>query len=243
MKCWWVGAVAIPVLAIVLKSPQAAISTIYGLTQSDMPRSASPPAVVSSVATPATEPVFSHIRSAIVTVYCGNEVGSGSFVNSGGLVLTNKHVVETGNSVQIKTSSGKRYAGEVVMIDLQHDLALVQLHSGFKAEPLRDRFSTVQLATRVSVPPGATVYAIGSPGDRAGTLTSGTFTRLTEHGSIQTSPGVLQPGNSGGPLLNAQGEMIGVNKGVLDDNSGLATSVDAVQAMLTRWRSTQSPNS
>jgi S1-C subfamily serine protease len=89
----------------------------------------------------------------------------------------------------------------------------------------------------VKVQQGDRVYAIGSPGGNAGTLTRGTFTRITSEGSLQTSVGLLNPGNSGGPLLNQQGVVIGVNKGLLPDKSGLATPIAAAKNLLRRYES------
>jgi serine protease Do len=174
----------------------------------------------------ATE-VFQRTNPGVVTIYSGREIGSGIILNSAGLVLTNKHVVASSPQLEVKTASGKVYFGWVTALDLQFDLALVQLDT-------KDRLPTVPMASAVNIQPGQKVYAIGSPAGQAGTFTSGTFTRITSHGSIQTSPGLLEPGNSGGPLLNAQGEMIGVNKGLLRDGSGLATRVEAVKSFLRR---------
>lgn len=178
--------------------------------------------------------VYRRVNPAVVTLYSGGEIGSGSIVRPEGLILTNKHVVQNGIEVDVKTANGKTYAGQVIAIDLRHDLALVQLAT-------RDRFPTVPLARSVNLQPGQTVYAIGSPAGRAGTFTTGRFQKITEHGSLQTSKGLLQPGNSGGPLLNSSGEMIGINKGLLEDNSGLASSVEAAKALIDRYSSPSQP--
>lgn len=171
--------------------------------------------------------VFQKTNPAVVTIYSGREIGSGIILGSAGLVLTNKHVVWSSPQLEVKTANGRIYPGWVTALDLQFDLALVQLDT-------KERFPIVQMANTVNVQPGQRVYAIGSPAGQAGTFTTGTFTRITSHGSIQTSPGLLEPGNSGGPLLNSQAEMIGVNKGLLRDGSGLATRVEAVKSFLRR---------
>jgi len=94
---------------------------------------------------------------------------------------------------------------------------------------------TVTLANTLQLRPGDRVYAIGNPGGKAGTMTTGSFLRTTEQGSLQLSSGLLSPGNSGGPLLNVDGEVVGINKGVLQDNTGLATSVVAIKELLSRY--------
>ncbi|UBF25881.1 serine protease [Kovacikia minuta CCNUW1] len=171
--------------------------------------------------------VFQRTNPGVVTIYSGREIGSGIILSPNGLILTNKHVVWSSPQLEVKTANGKIYSGWVTALDLQFDLALVQLET-------KERLPTVRMANGVNMQPGQRVYAIGSPAGQAGTFTTGTFTRITSHGSIQTSPGLLEPGNSGGPLLNAQGEMIGVNKGLLRDGSGLATRVEAVKSFLRR---------
>jgi serine protease Do len=174
-----------------------------------------------------TAEILQVVNPAVVTVQSGTTQGSGVIVRSTGLVVTSKHLIEQNGDVQVQTASGQTYLGYVVDADLQSDLALVQLVNA-------DRLPTIRLATRIDLKPGDRVYAIGSPAGRSGTLTAGRFQGVTSHGSLQMSPGLLREGNSGGPLLNQFGELVGVNKGVLTDQSGVATSVTAVEALLAR---------
>ncbi len=176
-----------------------------------------------------SDPIYEQVKPAIVTVYGAYGLGAGMILRSPGLVLTNKHIVDNFATVKVKMSDTRLYEGKVVDFDLRYDLALIQIQQPNLKLP------TVTLANAVNLTKGDRVYAIGSPGGHAGTLTQGTFTRITEHGSLQTSSGLLQPGNSGGPLLNAQGQVIGVNKGLLPDQSGLATPVTVVQPLLQRY--------
>lgn len=176
--------------------------------------------------------IFQKVNKAIVTVYGKNELGSGMIVRTDGLVLTNKHVVENSTSPVVKTAIGEVYDAEVVDFDLRYDLAIVRLKPKNTAPTV---LPTVSLTHALRLQSGDRVYAIGSPGGKAGTMTTGTFLRTTEQGSLQLSSGLLSPGNSGSPLLNAAGEVVGINKGVLEDNTGLATSVVAIKALLTRY--------
>jgi S1-C subfamily serine protease len=173
--------------------------------------------------------VYAQVSPAVVTVYGANGLGAGMILRSQGLVLTNKHIVDNFATVKIKMANMALYEGTVVDFDLRYDLALIQI----KAPNLN--LPTVTLSPTQNLKAGDRVYAIGSPGGQAGTLTQGTFTRLTEHGSLQTSTGLLSPGNSGGPLLNEQGIVVGVNKGLLTDKSGLATPVTAAKTLLQRY--------
>ncbi|MEX0268487.1 S1C family serine protease [Leptolyngbyaceae cyanobacterium UHCC 1019] len=176
--------------------------------------------------------IFQKVNRAIVTVYGAKELGSGMIIRTNGLVLTNKHVVENSTSLAVKTATGEVYAAEIVDFDLRYDLAIVRLKTKNTAPIV---LPTVSLTNAWRLQSGDRIYAIGSPGGEAGTMTTGTFLRTTEQGSLQLSSGLLSPGNSGGPLLNAAGEVVGINKGVLEDNTGLATSVVAIKELLTRY--------
>lgn len=176
--------------------------------------------------------IYQKVNSAVVTVYGARELGSGMIARTDGLVLTNKHVVENSTSPRVKTATGEVYEAEVIDFDLRYDLAIVRLKTKATAPTV---LPTVTLANTLQLRPGDRVYAIGSPGGKAGTMTTGSFLRTTEQGSLQLSSGLLSPGNSGGPLLNADGEVVGINKGVLQDNTGLATSVVAIKELLSRY--------
>jgi len=176
-----------------------------------------------------THTIHQRVKAAIVTVYGAAGLGSGMILRSDGLILTNKHIVDNSAAVSVKTADGKTFNGTVVDFDLRYDLALVQLNQPQIILP------TVDLAETIELKPGERVYAIGSPAGQAGTLTTGTFTRITSYGSLQTSPGLLNPGNSGGALLNEAGVVVGVNKGLLKDQSGLASPVAAAKALLQRY--------
>jgi S1-C subfamily serine protease len=176
-----------------------------------------------------TQDIYQRVNPTVVTVYTNQEMGSGIVAKPEGLVITNTHVIRNSLQVNVKTSSGQVYPGRVVDFDLRYDLALIKL------DVQETRLPTVPFAKNRPIKRGDRIYALGSPAGEAGTLTTGTFTQVTEHGSLQTSPGMLSPGNSGGPLINMQGEVIGVNKGVLSDNSGLATNVQAARELIERY--------
>ncbi|MBL1174366.1 S1C family serine protease [Pantanalinema sp. GBBB05] len=175
-----------------------------------------------------TDEIYQRVNPAVVTIYTAQGVGAGSIVRSDGLVLTNRHVVQNAPEVKIKTANGESFVGKVIDLDLRYDLALLQLRGPSRHLP------TVTFASTSQLKLGDLVFAIGSPAGKSGVFTTGTFTRLTQHGSLQTSAGLLSEGNSGGPLLNRHGEVIGINKGVLTDRSGLATSIEAAKALIQR---------
>lgn len=169
--------------------------------------------------------VYQKASPAVVTIKAGRSEGSGSIISSEGLVLTNEHVIRGSSSgrVTVRTSNGKSYTGAVIATDKRNDLAIVQLNAS-------ERFPTLQLANRDGIQVGQRVYAIGSPFGLSGTLTTGILSRIDEDGDLQTDA-ALNPGNSGGPLLNSRGELIGVNKAIVSSRSvngnsgiGFATS-------------------
>jgi S1-C subfamily serine protease len=158
--------------------------------------------------------VYAIANPAVVTIYAGRQIGSGSIVSSDGLVITNQHVVRRVDSgpVEVKTSTGKTYYAKVVASDRLNDLALLQLDTS-------ERFRTIRFSGAEGVRVGDKVYAIGSPFGRVGVMTTGTLSSIHRNGDLQSKL-VLNPGNSGGPLLNSQGELIGINKGILESEQG-----------------------
>ncbi|MCA1593684.1 MAG: Do family serine endopeptidase [Acidobacteria bacterium] len=138
-------------------------------------------------------------------------VGSGFIVDPKGLILTNQHVVEGADRITVKLQSGETLRGEVVGIDDETDLAVVRVKSA------RD-LPFVKLGNSDDALVGDWVLAIGSPFGLEQTVTAGiisTKERLTPGASsfqrfLQTDAAINR-GNSGGPLVNMRGEVIGVN--------------------------------
>ncbi len=175
-------------------------------------------------------------RPAVVTLYASTEFGSGSIVSPQGLVLTNYHVVQAAGDGQIRARGwdGSLFKGQVIATDPGNDLALVQLDA---KEPLPE----IRLAKATTFQAGQAVCAIGSPLGRTGVITLGTLKGTDENGDLRSSI-LLHPGNSGGPLLNQQGEMIGVNKAIwlseTGENVGIgfATTTAIAQAFIEQNR-------
>ncbi len=146
--------------------------------------------------------------------------GSGFFVTSDGLILTNKHVVSDSSAkYTVLTNDGKQYDATVVAQDPVNDLALVKINIS--------NAPTLQLADSNKIEIGQQVVAIGnSLGEYRNTVTSGIISGIGRNitaggeGTSEELEGVLQtdaainPGNSGGPLLNIFGDVVGVNTAV-----------------------------
>jgi len=135
--------------------------------------------------------------------------GTGFFITDTGVIATNAHVARNDSSLIVVLPTGLKLLGKIVYIDPHYELALVKVvGQGFPCLPLAD-LSTVR--------PGQTVIAIGNPaGGMPNTVTKGIVSAVghdAEAGSgtwIQTDASI-NPGNSGGPLLNSQGQVIGLN--------------------------------
>ena len=143
----------------------------------------------------------------------GQGTGSGFVVSSDGLIVTNQHVVDGATQVAVKIGTdGEQLPAEIVGIDPSQDLALLKVDA--KDLP------TLELGDSDSVEVGDDTYAIGNPYGLDHTLTTGVVSALnrdleapngaTISGAIQTDA-ALNPGNSGGPLLDGDGKVIGVN--------------------------------
>lgn len=159
----------------------------------------------------------------------GEDKGTGIVLNKDGLILTNDHVVEGAVAMQVSVdgSSSKTASATLVGEEANSDLALIKVDpSGLGLKPL-------QLASAGSVQVGDQVYAIGNPYGLEETLTKGIVSALNREisapdgskitGVIQTDA-ALNPGNSGGPLLNAEGQVIGVNSQIASDEASVAGS-------------------
>jgi serine protease Do len=151
--------------------------------------------------------VYKKASPGVVTVKDGRGVGSGFVVSQDGLIITNAHVVDGSPSVvTVEFANGKQLPADVIGFAKGGlDLAVLKIH---KQKNLR----TLALATEGSARVSDRVFALGSPHGVNDTFTQGSITRIDRNsGDIQHSAGI-HGGNSGGPLLNTKGEVVGVNK-------------------------------
>ena len=204
--------------------------------------------IVSKV-TPAVVSIISETRSSGYSLFFGSgtsqSAGTGMIVSSDGYVLTNKHVIEGASKVQVVTSSGDTYDDvDIVGEDPLNDVAYLKIN-GAKDLP------TITLGDSKSIAVGQPVLAIGNAlGVYQNSVTqgiiSGTGRSVTASdsngGNSETLTDMLQtdaainPGNSGGPLVNAAGDVIGINTAVSTSANGLgfAIPISATKGMLKR---------
>jgi S1-C subfamily serine protease len=150
--------------------------------------------------------------------------GSGSIIDERGYILTNYHVIQGANQLEVQVENEK-FPGKVVGTDRDDDLAVIKVDV-----PRGQRLTVVKLGTSQGLDVGQKVLAIGNPFGLQRTLTTGIISglerplrdaaaRRTINGAIQTDA-AINPGNSGGPLLNAKGEIIGINTAIFQTNAG-----------------------
>ena len=174
--------------------------------------------------------VYEKINPSIVLVEAqlldGISSGTGCVINSKGIILTSSHVVDKSSYIEVTTSKGETYKAELIGIDKENgDLALLEI------KPLKP-LPAIKLGDSSMVKVGQKVLAIGNPFGFNGTLTTGIVSRIDyERNKIQTDA-AINPGSSGGPILNANGEVIGISQSIFNpdnnkSNIGIGFAVPA----------------
>ncbi len=187
---------------------------------------------VASTALSATQ-IYKQASAGVVSIKAvtseGEDSGTGIVLNDKGLILTNDHVVAGASSLTVASKGSATVTRSATLVgeEANEDLALIKVDpSGLGLKPLA-------LTSSKSVQVGDAVYAIGNPYGLDETLTRGIVSALGRTisapngskitGAIQTDA-ALNPGNSGGPLLNDQGEVIGVNSQIASEAASVAGS-------------------
>jgi S1-C subfamily serine protease len=173
-------------------------------------------------------------------------LGSGFLINSEGQILTNNHVVSGSSKLEVTLPDQSRYDAKILVREPVDDLALIQI------EP-KKKLSFLKLGDSDSLQVGQKVLAIGNPFGLASTLTTGIVSSLGRdirgennvlEGMIQTDAAINE-GNSGGPLLDSQGNVIGINTAILAPSGGnvgigFAMPINRAKSMLERFRTGKS---
>lgn len=176
-------------------------------------------------------------------IYPTAESGSGFLVNRDGLIVTNNHVVSGSAKLQVTMSDRSKYEAQILERDPANDLAII------KIEP-KAQITALRLGDSDQVQVGQKVLAIGNPFGLSGTLTTGIVSSLGRNiadesgreleGMIQTDA-AINPGNSGGPLLDSQGNVIGVNTAIYGPGGnigiGFAMPINRVKSMMDAFQS------
>ena len=151
-------------------------------------------------------------------------LGSGFILDKEGYIVTNNHVVESADEIEVKLNDGQEFEAEIVGRDANTDIALIKIKSG-------DDFPFITLGDSDALKIGEWVLAIGNPFGLEHTVTAGIVSakgRVIGAGPyddfIQTDASI-NPGNSGGPLLNMKGEVVGINTAIVASGQGIGFAV------------------
>jgi serine protease Do len=193
-----------------------------------------------------TEAVAKTRDSVVAIKYKGGKreaVGTGVILDERGFVVTNRHVLGTGKALLVCLAGGTELDATVLVSDASTDLAVLRVVTQQKLKALR-------LAPSSDLILAEQVFAIGHPFDYSFTVTRGIISALNREIELpdgRTLAGVIQtdasinPGNSGGPLLNINGEMIGINTALRSGAQGIAFAInaDTIKAVLSRHLSAE----
>jgi S1-C subfamily serine protease len=164
--------------------------------------------------------------------------GSGFILNKEGMILTNNHVIDNAQRVEVTLYDKHKYKATVIGVDKRHDLALLTINA--------PNLTPATLADSAGLMVGQRVYAIGNPFGLSGTMTRGIISAIRSIGVQSGSPiedaiqtdAAVNPGNSGGPLLNSHGEVIGITTLIASNGSdqsagiGFAIPINTAKAVL-----------
>ncbi|MBP7211534.1 trypsin-like peptidase domain-containing protein [bacterium] len=182
--------------------------------------------------------VYEKINPSIVSIDAqlpdGVSSGTGCVIKSNGTILTSSHVIEDSKDIDVTIYSGKVYKAKVLAIlGDNNDLAILKINP-------KTNLQVINLGDSSTIKVGQKVLAIGNPFGFSGTLTQGIVSRIDyAKNKIQTDA-AINPGNSGGPLLNSEGEVIGISQSIYNpDNNhsnigiGFAVPVNLAKDFIT----------
>ena len=157
--------------------------------------------------------------NSVFVVTSGNSLGSGFAVGEN-CIITNAHVLDNPNNIMLSTYAGETHTAYLVGYDQDKDIAVLGVKDA--------RFTPLTVADYKSLNTGDDVYAIGAPKSMAYTLTKGVISakerEIGKYKYIQTDAAINE-GNSGGPLLNDEGNVIGINTLKMSDSEGIGLAI------------------
>ena len=155
----------------------------------------------------------------VFVIYSGNSLGSGFAVGEN-CVVTNAHVIDNPRNITVETYGGTKYKASVLGINEQQDIAVLIVQDA--------QFPYLDIADLSTMKTGDDIYAIGAPHGMAYTLTKGGISakeRMVGNQSYIQIDAPINQGNSGGPLLNDDGQVLGMNTLKMSDSEGIGLAI------------------
>ena len=164
--------------------------------------------------------VYERISPAIVAidvqVIDGVSAGTGCIVSSDGLILTGSHVVENHKDIQVTTYNGQTYKEQFIAeMGKNKDLSLIKINP-------KTKLQTVSFGDSEAVRVGQKVLSIGNPFGFSNTLTQGIISRIDYVKNRFQTDAAINPGCSGGPLINTTGEVIGISQSIYNPDHNIS---------------------
>ena len=151
-------------------------------------------------------------------------LGSGVIVDSSGYILTNNHVVADADQITVRLADGRDFDAEVIGRDPPSEIAVIRIKA--------DRLPVATLGDTKKMEVGDWVLAVGAPFGLDQTVTAGIVSAtgrrlggITEYGNFIQTDAAINPGNSGGPLVNMQGEVIGINTAIATERGAMGQPI------------------
>lgn len=164
--------------------------------------------------------LYEKINPAIVCVDShvsdGISCGTGCIIDKRGIILTSAHVVDVGKNVVVTMFNGQDYNAKVIKrLGENKDIALLKID-------VPTELKTVKFGNSEKIKVGQKVLAIGNPFGFNGTLTQGIISRIDYTKNRIQTDAAINPGSSGGPLLNRDGEIIGINQAIYNPDNNIS---------------------
>lgn len=179
--------------------------------------------------------IVEDVRRSLVQINNGwGGAGAGTIWHSDGLIITNHHVIAGHGRLKVALPGGRTLPARVLASDQNHDLAAISIEA--------NNLPKIALGDSRQIQPGQWVLAIGHPWGVPGAVTAGIVidTSVPPEAPAQRSEFIqvglhLRPGHSGGPLVDVQGRLVGINTMITGPSVGLAVPIHIVKRFLQEW--------
>lgn len=175
-----------------------------------------------------------HVHHSLVQISNGRGAGAGTIWHSDGLIITNAHVIRGHQPLNVTLADGRTFPASVIAADDRLDLAALSINAS--------QLPSIQLGDSRRLKPGQWVMAVGHPWGVQGAVTSGVVIGVGDHlpEMAQMQPGRewialslhMRPGHSGGPVVDSEGRIVGINTMITGPDVGFAIPVHVVKTFL-----------